>query len=309
MKEWCLAKPVKLASIDLNLLVVFDAIMRERSVTRAGAGLGLSQPAMSHALTRLRHVLKDDLFVRSPTGMMPTPRADSIAAPVRAALDSLQQSLEPVQFDAALATRTFRIAVDNYSALVLVAAIAGRIAGLAPQVRLDFRPGGTLDILELLDRRELDLAIGPFGAPGERFSLKPLLRDQFVLVHRRKHPAIKGQPFPTERLSGLKLLEISSARFGAEFVESNSETPTPKLKPAMRAPFLSAAPILAGSDLVAVLPTQIARAMTQSHPLAMHPLSRPPKPIHSAMIWPRWLDDQPAHLWLRGIVGEAASQV
>src|SRR5438309_7172146 len=110
-----------LGAIDLNLLVVFDAIMMERSVTRAGQRLGLSQPAMSHALTRLRHMLRDELFVRSPNGMMPTPRAEQLAEPVRLALDGLQQSLEPIQFEPPKATRTFHIAVDNYSAIVLVA--------------------------------------------------------------------------------------------------------------------------------------------------------------------------------------------
>src|SRR6267142_3632497 len=154
----------KLAALDLNLLVVFDAIMRERSVTRAGQRLGLSQPAMSHALTRLRHMLKDELFVRSPNGMMPTPRAEELAAPIRMALDGLQQSLEPVQFDPAKAATTFRIAVDNYAAIVLVAPIAAHVAKIAPAVTLEFRPSGTLNIPELLDRSELHLALGPPGA-------------------------------------------------------------------------------------------------------------------------------------------------
>src|SRR6202011_2892541 len=150
----------KLGAIDLNLLVVFDAILREKSVTRAGQRLGLSQPAMSHALTRLRHMLKDELFVRSPSGMMPTPRAEQLATPVRIALDGLQQSLEPDQFEPAKAATTFRIAVDNYAAIILVAPIAALVARTAPGVRLDFRPSGTLDVLEQLDRSELDLAIG-----------------------------------------------------------------------------------------------------------------------------------------------------
>src|SRR5437016_4202007 len=107
---------VKLGAIDLNLFVVFDAVMQERNVTRAGQRLNLSQPAMSHALTRLRHMLKDDLFIRGPNGMMPTPRAEQLATPIRIALEGLQESLEPVQFDPSKATTTFRIAVDNYAA-------------------------------------------------------------------------------------------------------------------------------------------------------------------------------------------------
>src|ERR1700747_3592114 len=114
------ASDVKLGAIDLNLLVVFDAVMQERNVTRAGQRLGLSQPAMSHALTRLRHMLKDELFVRSPSGMVPTPRAEPLATAIRIALSGRQQSLDPVQFEPATARTTFRIAVDNYAAIVLV---------------------------------------------------------------------------------------------------------------------------------------------------------------------------------------------
>src|SRR6202165_3084883 len=157
----------KLGAIDLNLLVVFDAIMRDRSVTRAGHRLGLSQPAMSHALTRLRHMLKDELFVRSPNGMMPTPRADELATPIRIALDGLQQSLEPVQFEPSKATTTFRLAVDTSVAIVLVAPIAAHIARIAPGVTFDFLPSGTLNVLDQLDRSELHLAMGPSGVQGE----------------------------------------------------------------------------------------------------------------------------------------------
>src|ERR1700710_3173768 len=212
--------------------------MRDRSVTRAGQRLGLSEPAMSHALTRLRHMLKDELFVRSPSAMVPTPRAEELATPIRVALDGLQQSLEPVQFDPSKATATFRIAVDNYAAIVLVAPIAAHVASIAPGVRLDFRPSGTLNVLEQLDRSELHLAMGPSGVPGERFSRKRLLQDQFVVVHRKGHLAAKTREFSTEKLATLPQLEISSAQFGPDFAETGSKRGP---KAAMRAPFLSAA--------------------------------------------------------------------
>jgi DNA-binding transcriptional LysR family regulator len=293
-----------LAAVDLNLLVVFDAIMRERSVTRAGQLLGLSQPAMSHALTRLRHMLKDDLFVRSPTGMMPTPRAEELATPIRMALDGLQQSLEPVEFEASKAAKTFHIAVDNYSAVVLVAPIAAHVARIAPGITLDFRPRGTLNIPELLDRSELDLAIGPFEAQGERFSLKRLLQDQFVVVLRKDHPAAKARELSMEKFANLPQLEISSAQFGADLAD---ETMKPKRarRSAMRAPFLSAAAILAASDLVSLLPLNVAKNMikSRSNQLVFRRLPRSPKPIEAVMIWPRRLDNQPAHAWLREVIG------
>jgi DNA-binding transcriptional LysR family regulator len=292
----------KLPAIDLNLLVMFDAIMRERSVTRAGQRLGLSQPAMSHALTRLRHMLKDDLFVRSPNGMEPTPRAELLATPIRIALDGLQQSLEPVQFEPKKATATFRIAVDNYAAVVLVAPIAAQVANVAPGVTLDFRPSGTLNLPELLDRSELQLAIGPPGIEGERFSARRLLQDQFAVVYRKDHPIAKAREFSTEQLATLPQLEISSAQFGADFVEAGPGRSKSTAKPVMRAPFLSAAQILATSDLVAVLPLNVAKNMVRSHQLVFRRLSRWPKPIEAAMIWLRRLDNQPAHAWLRDVV-------
>ena len=292
----------KLGAIDLNLLVVFDAIMRDRSVTRAGQRLSLSQPAMSHALTRLRHMLKDELFVRSPNGMVPTPRAEQLATPIRIALDGLQQSLEPMQFEPAKTTATFRIAVDNYAAIVLVAPIAAHVAKIAPGVTLDFRPSGTLNVPELLDRSELQLAMGPRGVPGERFSVRRLLQDQFVVVHRKGHPAAKEREFSTDKLSNLPQLEISSAQFGADFVETGPARPKSAPRPAMRAPFLSAAQILATSDLVSVLPLNVAKSMTRSHPLVFRRLSRSPKPIEATMMWLRRLDNQPAHAWLRDVI-------
>jgi DNA-binding transcriptional LysR family regulator len=295
----------KLGAIDLNLLVVLDAIMKERSVTRAGHRLGLSQPAMSHALTRLRHMLKDELFVRSPGGMVPTPRAEQLATPIRMALDGLQQSLQPVQFEPSKATISFRIAVDNYSAIVLVAPIAARIAKAAPGLTLDFRPSGTLNILDLLDRSDLDLAIGPFGGQGERFSRKRLLHDQFVAVLRKGHPAANARELSEEKLANLSQLEISSAQFGSDFAE-DSTRPRRAHRPAMRAPFLSAAQILSASDMAAVLPLNIAKDMIKSRALTYRQLSRSPKPIEAAMIWPRRLDDQPAHAWLRDVIGDVA---
>src|SRR3984893_13357207 len=111
--------PMNWGAFDLNLLIVFDAVMQERNVTRAGDRIGLSQPAVSHALSRLRHMLKDELFVRTPEGMVPTPRADQLAEPLRRALSDMQLALEPETFVPIKASRQFVIAVNNYAAVIL----------------------------------------------------------------------------------------------------------------------------------------------------------------------------------------------
>jgi DNA-binding transcriptional LysR family regulator len=294
---------VKLGAIDLNLLVVFDAVMQERNVTRAGQRLGLSQPAMSHALTRLRYMLKDDLFIRSPKGMLPTPRAEQLALPVRSALDGLQHSLEPTQFIPSKATRNFRIAVDNYSAVVLVGLLAGRITKVAPGVTLEFRPSGTLNILDLIDRGELDLAIGPFPQQGERFSRLTLLQDDFVVVLRKDHPAASARELSMERFASLSHLEISSVAYDTEFIDQALARRKLTRRIRLRVPFLSAVRILVASDMVSVVHRRVAEELVRYRPLLIRPLPHSSPITETAMIWPRWLENQPAHRWLRENVG------
>jgi DNA-binding transcriptional LysR family regulator len=296
---------VKLGAIDLNLLVVFDAVMHERNVTRAGQRLGLSQPAMSHALTRLRYMLKDDLFVRSPKGMLPTPRAEQLAVPVRSALDALQHSLEPPQFVPAQSTRSFRIAVDNYAAIVVVGPLVGRITKIAPDVTLEFRPSGTLDILDLLDRDELDLAIGSFAAGGERFSRASLLQDDFVAVLRKDHPAADSREWSMEKFAALSHLAISSGSYPTDFIDQALARRRLTRRIQLQAPFLSAVRILVVSDMVAILRRRVAEELMRYRPLVIRPLPLASPMVETAMIWPRRLDNQPAHGWLRELVGAA----
>jgi DNA-binding transcriptional LysR family regulator len=296
---------VKLGAIDLNLLVVFDAVMQERNVTRAGQRLGLSQPAMSHALTRLRYMLKDDLFIRSPRGMLPTPRAEQLALPIRSALDGLQHSLEPSEFIALEATRNFRVAVDNYPAIVLVGRLAARIAKIAPNVTLEFRPSGTLNVLDLLDRGELELAIGLLPEPGERFSRLSLLHDDFVVVLRKDHPAA-ARKLSMEVFAELSHLVVSSVRYGTDFIDEALARRKLKRRVQLRAPFLSTVRILVASDMVSVLERRVAEELVRYRPLVIRPLPHASQTLETAMIWPRWLDNQPAHRWLRETVWSAA---
>ena len=151
------------------------------------------------------------------------------------------------------------------------------------------------------------------GAPlitqGERFSRRRLLQDQFVVVHRKGHPAAKAPELSAEKLATLSILEISSAQFGTDFAETAPGRPKPSPRRAMRAPFLSAAQILSTSDLVSVLPLKVAKSMTRSHHLAFRRLARSPKPIEAAMVWLRRLDNQPAHAWLHDVISLVTSDL
>src|SRR5713226_8333898 len=288
-------------AFDLNLLIVFDAVMQERNVTRAGQKIGLSQPAMSHALNRLRYMLKDQLFIRTPEGMVPTARAEQLAGPLRRALSEMRLALEPEIFVPQQADWRFTIAVNNYAAVAVSPALVAAAADAAPSVQLDLRPSGTLRIADLLDRGELDLAIGSFADPGERFALAPLLDDRFVLAMRRDHPAEPGK-LTANAIAALAYLEISSNHEDTSFIDDWLVGHGLARRIAHRAPYLSMARILSKSDLVAILCRRIAEAFMRIDKLQIRELPCPSPRVAIGMLWHRRLENQPAHKWLRELV-------
>lgn len=295
-------------AFDLNLLIVFDAVMQERSVTRAGSRIGLSQPAMSHALNRLRYMLKDELFVRTPEGMVPTPRAETLAQPLRNALSEMQLALEPAAFDPAASDRRFALAINNYSAVVLAPPLVAAVSAAAPTVHLDLRPSGTLDIVDRLDRGDLDLTIGSVDSPGERFATAPLLEDRFVMVMRRGHPASRRK-LPAAAFAALPHLEISSSREDTGFINRWLAERGLVRRIALRAPYLSAAPILAQSDMVATLSRRIAQEFVRNHPLQIREPPYDSPRVRTIMLWHRRLDRHPAHRWIRDVILSATKSL
>lgn len=312
---------MNLATYDLNLLVVFDALMRERSVTRAAAQVGLSQPAMSHALRRMRLMVRDDLFVRTPTGMVPTPRAEQLAPTLRQALDAIERAFEAPGFDPALATREFSIALDNRAALALAAPLVLQVSKAAPGVTLRLRPSGTLDLAGLLDRGELDLAVvgDARRAAGERFGSRQLFEDAFVLVMRSGHPA-QDEPPSLAWLAGLQHLDISSSGDDIRFLDEALAARGLSRRVVLSAPYLSAPALLTQSDMVAVVGQRVAAEFARVHPVAIKPLPRlaPERggdrnagrtAAQAVMIWHRRSDSLPAHCWLRDLLQAVAGRI
>src|ERR1700675_584591 len=150
------------------------------------------------------------LLIRPPKGMVPPPRAELLAQPLRNALSEMQLALEPAAFDPAASDRRFALAVNNYAAVVLASPLVAAVSAAAPGIQLDLRPSGTLDIVERLDRGDLDLTLGSMDSPGERFAAAQLLEDPFVMVMRRGHPSSRQKLSPTA-LAALPHLEISSS--------------------------------------------------------------------------------------------------
>src|SRR5512141_1968947 len=168
-------------NLDLNLMRVFDVLLEERSVTRTGARLGLTQSAVSHALNRLRYMLSDELFMRGPAGMQPTPRAVEMGPQVHAALNQLQAALAPSDFDPATSERRFAVVTGAYASAILAPPVASRLAEVAPQ--------SELMIAELAP----DFLVGSVLAAPERFARETILTEQLVWVVRAGHPVFQGE--------------------------------------------------------------------------------------------------------------------
>jgi DNA-binding transcriptional LysR family regulator len=296
--------------LDFNLLVVFDAVSQERSATRAAARLNMTQPTISHALGRLRGALHDDLFVRTPDGMEPTPFAERLATPVRSALDGLRNALDSAaDFDPATTERRFTIGLNNRATLVLAAPLAAAVNAEAPGVSLDLRPTGTLDVTECLDRGELDAALGGLAAPAERFSDLLLFKNQFAALVRRGHPASGHGELTMDALGAYPHLVISSTGEETGFVDAELAKHGRTRKAALHAPLLAAPTTLAQSDMIAVVSERTATALARVAPLEVLQLPFPSPELFTAMLWHRRLEDVPAHRWLRRIVMRVARTV
>ena len=179
-----------LRGLDLNLLLIFEALHETRSVSRAGTRLGLSQSAASHALARLREACRDELFLRAPGGMVPTPLANRIYPEVHKALDSLRHSVDEARgFDPATSTRRFRLAIPHPMGPVYALRIRDAARAEAPNVSLRFDTRTLADEAPALMREgALDLAVDWIPSEDDRFVNRRLFEDGLVITARRGHP-------------------------------------------------------------------------------------------------------------------------
>lgn len=291
-----------LHGIDLNLLVAFDALICERNVTRAGVRIGRTQPAMSAALARLRLLLKDELFVRSASGLQATPRALELAVPLGEALASIQRTLDFTQdFIPASATIRYTLAVSDHPAFVLLPALLKRLAQQAPGMTLRIKAcTAREEALSLLDAGEADAAIGVPGGNTPRIPTMPLFEEHFVCVARKGHP-LASQDMTLERFLSYQHLLVSPEGDGVGHVDVWLAQRQRQRRIAITLPHMYAAPaIIAGSDLLATMMAGVVAASGLGSALAVLPLpgiELPPVPF--VLHWHRRNDAHPAQRWLR----------
>jgi DNA-binding transcriptional LysR family regulator len=296
--------------IDLNLLVAFDALMSERNVTRAATQVGVSQPAMSAALSRLRTLLGDPLFLRSADGLLPTQRARDLAEPVAQALRQIEAAMvEKPAFDAASAALTFNLGLPDYPSFVLLPTLLQALQAQAPGITLNVHDVKGRDAaVELLDAGAIDAAVGvpPTNADG-RIKARPLLRDEFVTVVAHDHPAGQhGMDLDTYLSLTHVLVSPEGHLYG--LVDQALAQQGRHRKLALTLPHMFAVPaVIARTRMTATILKRVALHAQASHPLKLFPPPLALPEIVFDLMWHRRSDTHPAQSWLREFIATQAA--
>jgi DNA-binding transcriptional LysR family regulator len=283
--------------VDLNLLRVFDAVLREGGVTPAASLLDLTQPAVSNALARLRKLFGDALFVRTPVGMEPTPFARELAEPVRQALALLESALaHGPGFDPASAARAFRFYMSDVGQVEFLPPLVERVQREAPAVRLEAVALDVDDIGAALAAGGLDLAIGFLPGLGPPVRRRSLFRDPYVCLMRADHPI--------RSLTRKRFLEASHAlvtyRGGHRVIEEALERAGLARKIALRVPHFTVVPmVLESTDLILTLPGRVARVFERRGAFKSLPPPLAIPPAEVAVHWHERFEADPGNRWLR----------
>jgi DNA-binding transcriptional LysR family regulator len=289
--------------VDLNLLRVFDAVLYERGVTPAAARLGLTQPAVSNALARLRAVFGDALFVRTAAGMDPTPFARELAEPVRQALALLESALaHGPGFDPAASTRAFRFYMSDLGQVEFLPPLVERLQKAAPGVRLEAVAADLEHIADALGAGALDIAVGFLPSLGPPVARRALFRDPYLCLMRADHPV--------RRLTKKNFLAASHVLVtyrggGHRVIEEALERAGVARRIALRVPHFTVVPmVLERTDLILTLPARVARVYERQGKFKSLPPPVPMPPAEVAVHWHERFEADPGNRWLRQQVVE-----
>ncbi len=299
---------INLSSVDLNLLVIFDALITEGHVTRAAERIGLTQPAVSHALNRLRGLFGDPLFVRAPHGMSPTPVALDMAASIRSILDQVETVLTRDRiFVPETSTRQFRLGLSDYAACVLLPTLNTRIERDAPGVSLVVHNASHSTGLDMLEDDTVELVAGNFPTPPAYMREELLYEEDFVCAGRTGHSAL-ANGLDLARYLALRHLQVSTKSEPYGYVDTVLKAQGLRRTVAVTASHFLMAPLLVeSSDLVATEPRRLFIPYTGRLTLTTPPIAIPPFRVVQA--WHARYTTDTGHAWLRRLVSDIGKTV
>ncbi|EKF7416840.1 TPA: LysR family transcriptional regulator [Pseudomonas aeruginosa] len=301
---------MNLRSVDLNLLTVFDAVIREGNLTRAAANIGMSQPAISDAVARLRHLLKDDLFIRTGHGVRPTPRALQYAAPIRRILDLVIMTLSEAQaFDHVTSHRRFNLVLREYGELVLLPPLMQWLDSMGSSVVIGACTVPHKDVAEALRSGAIDIYLATAPLTDVGYTSLHVFTEQLVSVVRRDHPQVHNS------LSLEQFLELNHV------ILEWPDIPTPRVdqvlhasglrprKCQMRVHSLFDMPrVVASTNMICSLPVKMAQSFAETHKLKAFPVPLDGVEIPLYLCWHERFDNDAGHTWMRETLASLISR-
>ena len=297
-------KSIDLAAIDLNLLVAFEAMLEQQSVTLAAEQLQIGQPAMSAALNRLRRLFEDELFVRLGRQMQPTLKAQTIAPGLLAALQQIRQAIASSQtFHPATSDRAFALGSSDYTSFVLVPPLLELSHQTAPL--LNFRLVGFEkdSVGTLLEQGAIEVAVGVFPHLPRQTQCEPLFEERFVGIARQAHPALEQGAMSLETYMSLSHALATLRRDNSGAIDRALGKQGLERRITLTTPHMLVLPfVIASSDLVAAVPYRVALRLASSCQLTIFELPIATKPWMVSMLWSTFSGRDEATRWLRDVI-------
>ena len=294
---------MKISTFDLNLFVVMNAIYTEGSLTKAAEVVGITQPAVSNALARLRDKFDDELFIRTGSGMVPTHKTENIISDVQNALNLMQRSInEPGEFNPTSSERVFRISLGDISEGRILPYLLEHINKNSPGIVIESYYTDRKDIVHSLATNELNFAVDPIIPRSKDVTTQKVFSDNFVCAHRANHPLTKLKKFDLDALLDLKFINISNRKRGPAFIDTELAKLQLQRNIVLRAQhFLVTPEIVRNTDLVLVC----SRSFAKKHGLNFKELPIDLPPVEQYLIWHNSDDNDGSHIWMRELIAEA----
>ncbi len=291
---------MNIRNFDLNLLLVFKTLFEEKNVTKASKKMGITQPAMSNALNRLRYLVKDELFIRGPKGMRPTPRANDLSLPIQTALNNLELALSSINFNPKTTKKLYRISMSDDVAPVILPNLVDFIEKNSPQSSLRVRSEQGNEALKLLDNNEIDFAVGRFETVPGRFGFSDLFTEEYVCICRKTNQLASEKKLSIDQYLSSKHLRVAPMGAPLHPIDRILGQLNFEREISVRIDLITLAPlIIKNTDLILTLPSKTAQRMANNYDFSIIELPLDLEKRKTKMVWHKELTNHPSFDWIK----------
>tara|TARA_Y100000991_G_scaffold110820_1_gene83486 strand:+ start:1 stop:894 length:894 start_codon:yes stop_codon:yes gene_type:complete len=287
-------------NFDLNLLLVFRALLEERNVTKASKKVGITQPAMSNALNRLRYLVKDELFIRGPKGMRPTPKALELSVPIQVALSNIEMSLSATDFDPKTSRKLFKLSISDDIAPIILPNLIEFLERESPNSSLWVRSEQGSEAMRLLDLNEIDFSIGRFESVPARFGAKILYNENYVCLMKENHQLSKEKKLSMDQYLSAKHLRVAPMNAPLSPIDRALSQLDLERVIAVRIDLITLSPyVINNSDLIFTLPSKTAKRLAKTNNFSILELPLELEKRQTKLVWHKELTNHPAYDWIK----------